>query len=220
MKLFLIISVLLLSACNATTRLTGYVDPDYRENFQAHKILIRTEGLPLEEQKLVEEAFVETLSGYHVEAIKGLDVFPPTRKISHDKTLPIAKAKGADTVLLLYVGARDVQEDFVPPTYHPGTTQSYISGYGNYATVNTYTTSGYTSGGYTISKPLMAVFLTLFDVRNGKIIWEAEGTSGGSGFSDFSDLSVSAIKSGIEELYQDGLIIKRDVTETINSDEL
>ena len=210
MRFITLIALMFLTACNATTKLSGYVDPAYRNNFQAKKIVVTSVGIPLDERKGVEDTFIESLEGYEVEVIRGLDIYPPTRDIPTEQLLPIAKKNGADSLLLFFAGARDVQESYVPPTFHPGSSTSYISGYGNYATVNTYTTPGYTTGGYNISRPSMAVFVTLFDAKNRKTIWEAEGTSGGNAFSEFKDLSISTARTSVTELSNAGLLAKRE----------
>lgn len=202
--------MLLLTACNATTRMSGYVDPDYRGSFQVQKIVVTSLGVPLEEKKNVEEAYISSLTSYNLEIIRGLDLYPPTRDVQKEKLIPLARKAGADSLLLLSVGARDVQQEYVPPTYHPGSSTSYVSGYGNYATVNTYHSPGYTSGGYNISKPSQAVFVTLFDTKKSKVVWEAEGISGGNAFANFNDLSISAVKASIKELEKEGLILKAE----------
>ena len=209
-KFVLLTTLVLLSACNATTRLSGYVDPAYRDNYQAKKIVVTSIGIPLDEKKSVEDTFIESLAGYDVEVIRGLDLYPPTRDIPKSKLLPIAKKQGADSLLVLSAHNRDVEKEYVPPTYHPGTTTSYVSGYGSYATVNTYHTPGYTTGGYDISKPAMTVFVTLFDTKKNNVIWEAEGSSGGNAFAEFKDLSISAARTSVTELSTAGLIAKRE----------
>ena len=209
-NIIILFSLLLLTGCNATTRMSGYVDPDYRGSFLAQKVVVTSLGVPLEEKKNVEEAYISSLTSYNLEIIRGLDLYPPTRDVPKEKLIPLARKAGADSLLLLSVGARDVQQEYVPPTYHPGSSTSYVSGYGNYATVNTYHTPGYTSGGYNISKPSQAVFVTLFDTKKSKVVWEAEGVSGGNAFANFNDLSISAVKASIKELEKEGLVLKKE----------
>lgn len=217
MRTMMLMALMLLTACNATTRLSGYVDPAYRYNFQAKKIVVTSIGIPLEEKKNVEDTFIASLEGYDVEVIRGLDVYPPTRDLSEADLFSKARKKGADSILILSAHNREVHKDYVPPTYHPGTTTSYAnthgSLYGNtysgYTTVNTYTTPGYTTGGYDISKPAMGVQVTLHDAKKRKTIWTAEGRSGGNAFAGFADLSMSAARTSVTELSSAGLIAEK-----------
>lgn len=205
----------LLTACNATTRLSGYVDPNYRDNFTAKTILVAGSGMTIEEQKALEDTFIQSFEKYDVAVLRGLEVFPPTRDYSNKDMVKIARNKGADTILLVNASDRDVSETYVPPTYHPGTSTSYISGYGNYATVNTYTSPGYTSGGYSVSKPGMNVSASLINTKNKETIWTAEGFSAGNAFASFSDLTVSTARTSVTEIANAGLIAEKTASEEV-----
>ena len=209
-KLSILFCLLMLTACNATTRLSGIVDPNYRGNFQTQKMVVMGFGMPIDEQKALENTLEQSLVKYDVTVLRGLEVFPPTRDYSDKDIYKIAKSKGADTLLIVSADGRYVSETYIPPTYHPGTSTSYVSVYGNFATVNTYTTPGYTSGGYSVSKPGMNVSVHLKNTKNKETIWTAEGFSGGNAYASFSDLTVSVAKTAVEELSKEGLIAPKE----------
>ena len=81
-KLSILFCLLMLTACNATTRLSGIVDPNYRGNFQAQKMVVMGFGMPIDEQKALENTLEQSLVKYDVAVLRGLEVFPPTRDYS------------------------------------------------------------------------------------------------------------------------------------------
>jgi len=87
----------LLTAC-AATRLSGVVDPSYRDNFQVNKIIVVGSGMPIDEQKVLEKIFDQSFAKYDVEVLRGLEVFPPTRDSSDQDAFKIARNEGADTI--------------------------------------------------------------------------------------------------------------------------
>lgn len=210
-KLSILFCLLMLTACNTTTNLSCIVDPNYRGNFQAKKMVIIGYGMSLDEQKELQNTLKESLVNYDVAVLRGLDVFSPTRHYSDKDMYEIAKSKGVDTFLIVSVDAREISEQYIPPTYHPGKSTSHVSGYGNYATVDTYTEPGYISGGYSIKKPVMNVSIYLKNTKNKETIWIAEGFSGGNAHASFSDLIVSVAKRTVDELFKEGLIAPKKV---------
>lgn len=198
--------VLFLGSCAATTQMTGFVDPNYRGKFIAQNVVVFGIGLPLDEQKILEETYIQSFAKYDVRVIQGLDLFPPTQDYTKLDFYKIAQQAKADLILIIDTKGRDVTESYVPPTYHPGKTTSTVSGFGNYATVNTQTSPGYTTGGYTVSMPVMRVNVYLKDIKTKNTIWIADGFSGGNGASSFSDLTVSVVKTSVQELAKEGLI--------------
>ncbi len=199
-----------LSAC-VTTKTTGYVDPAYSSGvFQIKKVVVRANGGGLEETDLAETGIVQKLSDLGVEAIRYIDIVPPTRTYSVEEALKIVDDTGADSLLIVSIEDVSTKKSYVPPTYHAGTTHSTINAIGNTAYVNTYSSPGYTTGGYTVSKPTMATSSVLVDMSNGNNIWKADGYSGGNSISSYADLLVSAGKSAITDLQSKGLIGSND----------
>lgn len=223
-KLSILLCLLTFAACNAATDLSGIVDPSYKGNFQTHKMVVMGFGMQIDEQRALENTFEQSLIEYNVAVLRGLEVFPPTRNYSDKDIYEIAKSKGADTLLIVSADGHDISETYIPPTYHPGTSRSYIYGYGNFATVNTYTTPGYISGGYSVSKPRMNVSVHLKNTKNKETIWTAGGFSRGNAFASFSDLAVSIAATTVEELSKEDLIPQKkaleEATEVSSGDSL
>lgn len=205
-NLITLLCLILLTACNATTRMSGFVDPKYKNDFQTNNILVAGIGMSLEEQRALEDSFATAFSPYNVSILSGLEVFPPTRDFSNKDVVKIAKQSGADTILLVSSDDRAIDESYVPPTYHPGTSTSYVSGYGNYATINTYHSPGYTTGGYTLDKPKMSVSAVLINTKNKDKIWTGDGISSGNAFANFTDLINNTAKTTVNELAKESLI--------------
>lgn len=206
-KFATLLCLLALTACNATTRLSGFVDPQYTNNYQAKKMIVMGFGMSIEEQKALEATVAQSFSTFDVQLLSGLNTSPPrTRDFSAEEVYQIATQQGADSLLIITTEGRDVTETYVPQQYHAGSSTSYVTGYGNYATVNTYTSPRYTTGGYNLSKPKMKVSAHLKDTANGATVWTAEGSNSGSALSSFSDLTISVAQTAVKELSTAGLI--------------
>ncbi|WP_273755834.1 hypothetical protein [Bartonella sp. MM73XJBT.G] len=209
MKFSVLLCLLILTACAPITHLNGIVDPNYKGRFQTKKMVIVGVGMSISEQKALEDTFEKSLVKYNVQILRGLELFPPTRNYSYnDKEKIITnKGKGADALLIVSVDNRAISQTYIPPTYHPGTSTSTISGFGSFATIETETTPGYVSGGYNIDKPGISVSVLLINnTKNKEAIWVANGTSNGNAFASFSDLIVNVAETTVEKLAKEGLI--------------
>lgn len=210
MKFFTLLCLLILTACGPITHLNGIVDPNYKGRFQTKKVVIGGVGMSISEQKELEDTFEKSLVKYNVQILRGLELFPPTRKYSYDEKEKIITNKGADALLIVSVDNRAISQTYIPPTYHPGTSTSTISGFGNFATIKTETTPGYVSGGYNISKPAISVSVSLIhNTKNKETIWLAKGYSDGNAFASFSNLIVSVAEKTVEKLAKEGLIVPK-----------
>ncbi|MDB9457581.1 hypothetical protein PN473_04010 [Dolichospermum circinale CS-545/17] len=160
----------------------------------------------MEETFAAEQKFAEKFGLYNIKVIKFTDLSPPTRKYTLEQDVRLLKKSGADSIFTVYIAGRDYIESYVPLTYHAGETTSYVRKIGNMTYVNTHTTPGYTTGGYSTSKPIMAIFSSLIDLRNGSNIWQAEGRSSGGEFISHLDLLLDAGDSAIEDIKNKGLL--------------
>jgi hypothetical protein len=199
-----VILALALAGCVSTTT-TGFVDPQYR-SYKVSSVVVRAKGATMEEAFAAEQKFAEKFDAHNIKVIKFTDLAPPTRNYTVEQEARLLKKSGADSIFTVYVAGRDSIERYVPPTYHAGQTTSYVNKIGNIAYVSTYTTPGYTTGGYSTSKPIMAIFSSLIDLRNGNNIWQAEGRSSGGESSSYLDLLLDAGDSAIEDIINKGLI--------------
>ncbi len=207
MKFSVLLCLLILTACGPITHLNGIVDPNYKGRFQTKKMVILGFGMSISEQKALEDTFEKSLVKYNVQILRELELFPPTRNYSYKEKGKIITNKGADALLIVSVDNRAISQTYIPPTYHPGTSTSTISGFGNFATIKTETTPGYVSGGYNIDKPGISVSVLLINnTKNKEAIWVANGTSDGNAFASFSDLIVDVAETTVEKLAKEGLI--------------
>jgi len=197
----LLVATFILSGC-VTTKTTGYVDPKYRDSgYTVSKVVVRIGNATMEETQIAEQTLVEKFNDYGVDAIKYTDIVPLTRSYSDKKKRRLIKNTGADVVFIMTLSKSKV-DDYVPQTYHPGTTASRV----NYGYVTTHTTPGYTTGGYSTSSPTMFTVATLSSIRNGEQIWKAEGQSSGIEISSYADLLVNAGVDAIDDMKEKGLL--------------
>ncbi len=214
MKFLAPLFLIILSAC-VTTKTTGYLDPAYRDSsYTVNKVVVKATSDSMEESMLAETELVNKFSSLGVEAIKYTDIIPPTRNYETAEVMKLVKKTGADSMFIASTNGKSTIESYVPPTYHAGSSTSYISGFGNYATVNTYHQPSYTTGGYSISTPTMTTSSYLFDLKNGNTIWQAEGSAGGNAFSNYSELLISSGKDAISDLVEKGLIVSETPVQT------
>lgn len=206
--LLTLLTSLFLFGCIATTELTGVVDPAYRDNFKTNSMLILGFGMSIDEQKALEDTFVQAIEKYNVKVHKGLDIFPPTRDNSNKNIYKEARSNNIETIMLISSLDKETSETYVPPIYHPGRITSHVSRHGSHATVNTYQSSGYVTGGYSVSKPLMGVTATLYKADNKDIIWTADGLSKGNTQASFPDLAASAARASVTKMSEAGIIVR------------
>ncbi len=76
MKLLLLFSFMLLSAC-ATTNITGFTDPDYKTKTYKSLVVV-TPNLNLEYSSLLQGKVCDAMHAVNVACRRGLDIFPPT----------------------------------------------------------------------------------------------------------------------------------------------
>ncbi|WP_332065394.1 hypothetical protein [Bartonella sp. CB189] len=208
--------LLVLTAC-ASTKLSGIIDPKYRNNFQIKKMIVFGYDMSIKEQKLLKNALVQSLAGYDIQLYSGLDVFPIlNRDYSSTKEIyKVARRIGADTILIVNPYHRDVEKMYIPGHYVPASIHSQATGYVDitntyHVTANSYATPGYMTPGSNLSMPIMNIRAYLKNTQNGETIWFAEGISEGSEFSSFSDLIIDTAKKVAKTLFRDGLISKKD----------
>ncbi len=205
MKFLYLFFIFVLSGC-ANTKITGFIDPAYESNYEIDNVIVLSDGFSLEEQQSLENTFVEKFSMHNISTLRGLNVFPPTRKVETDKILDKLKSLNVDAVLYLTLKGKDISTTYIPPTFYPGTSTSYISTFGNTAAIRTYTSPGFTTGGYSIENPIISVDMILFDVKKENAIWRGEGVSDGNGLTSFSDLVSSIATSTVDEFANLGIV--------------
>lgn len=210
--LFLITTGFAVAAC-ARTEMTSYVDPSYRSGTKFSSVIVVGVNMSLEEKQVAENAAAGAFRQHGAMALRGVDVIPPTRNYTDEQISQLLIETGAESILILGAGARDIAQSYVPPTYVPGSTYGTATTTGNYygntysgrTTFNVYQTPGYTVGGYTVSKPVATYSAALLDMRNGSVVWQADASSKGNAFADYGDLATSMAQEAVKQLAAEGL---------------
>ncbi len=191
-KAALIIATLLLSGCASST-LTSYIDPDFR-NKHYKSLVIEYLSSDLDRKQYVENEIARLLKEKGIKTFKGIQLFPPTRKFSHEEAAKIIVGTGADGYVTITLTNAYTSSSYVPPTYT--TTPNYYGG--------STTTS---SGGYSVIKPREEFKVEITDIYSGKISYKASGKTKGN-IDATDEIMADALVAGlIEKLIEDRLII-------------
>ncbi len=202
-KLLLLGFCAVLAGC-ASTDMTGFVDPQYK-NYHASHVVVRVKGAKLDNMFKAEQAFAKQLTAHHIKVTKFTDVIPPTRSHPSSQETYLLRKTGADSLLTIQITGKDSVETYIPPTFHPGQTTTQINQIGNMAYATTYTSPGYTTGGYAVSSSVLNTISTLVDLKNGREIWRGEGSSSGDEISSIN-LLLSAGEAAIDDLSAKAII--------------
>ena len=202
-KLLLLGFCVALAGC-ASTDMTGFVDPQYK-NYHASHVVVRVKGAKLDNTFSAEKEFAEQLAAHHIKVTKFSDLIPPTRSYSPSQETALLRKTGADSLLTLEIRGKDTRESYIPPTFHPGQTTTQVNQIGNMAYATTYTSPGYTTGGYAVSSSVLNTISTLVDLKNSREIWRGEGSSSGDEISSIS-LLLSAGEAAIDDLSAKAII--------------
>ncbi len=198
----------ILAGC-ADTNVTSVSNLSVRQDQPFKRLLISATKMPLDEALAVEKALAKKLNASGTFAIRKMAVLPPTEKYTNAQVAKVMRSYNLDGILIISLGNKSTQVNYVPPTYHPGTSTGTVKFIGNTAYVNTSTTPGYTTGGYSISKPQALYSASLYDYRSGKRVWLATGKSRGNAFADYKDLGASMATETVDKLISDRAIVKR-----------
>lgn len=202
-KLLLLGFCAVLAGC-ASTDMTGFVDPQYK-NYHASHVVVRVKGAKLDNTFSAEKEFAEQLAAHHIKVTKFSDLIPPTRSYSPSQETALLRKAGADSLLTVEITGKDTRESYIPPTFHPGQTTTQVNQIGNMAYATTYTSPGYTTGGYAVSSSVLNTLSTLIDLKNGREIWRGEGSSSGDEISSIN-LLLSAGEAAIDDLSAKAII--------------
>ncbi len=204
-KLLLLGFCVALAGC-ASTDMTGFVDPQYK-NYHASHVVVRVKGAKLDNTFSAEQEFAKQLTAHHIKVTKFSDLIPPTRSYSPSQETALLRKTGADSLLTVEITGKDTRESYIPPTFHPGPTTTQVNQIGNMAYATTYTSPGYTTGGYAVSSSVLNTISTLVDLKNGREIWRGEGSSSGDEV-DHLNLLLSAGEAAIDDLSEKGILPK------------
>jgi len=174
MKRSLLLAVVLISAC-ATTNITGFTDPDYR-NKSYKSLVVVTPNLNLEYSSLLQGKVCKALEAQKVSCARGLDLFPPTRTFDTSEIVQILAENKIDGYLLL--------------SYGGSSTQSQQIGTLSYGSASVF---GNTVSAYGSSTPVMSFSrrdgysAVLIDTQSYNKAWIGGATTHAQGLANITD---------------------------------
>lgn len=190
----------------ATSTVTGYRDPDFK---QYDSVAVLAYGMSGEMAQLVENAACEAVAPTRCQ--RAQELLPPTREWSKEQSKAKLAAAGVGAILLIG-GATDNSNSGVAGfTTLPGssTTSGNVSAYGNTAYYNQTTT---TNPGITLpiyyANRAAASNIVLVDVEQDRSVYVGQVATKGQGMANTGDgtFARSAAKKLAAELRAKGLI--------------
>ncbi|MFN0157684.1 MAG: hypothetical protein ACKVRP_06375 [Bacteroidota bacterium] len=209
-QMITILSLLSTTFCGgcASTRMTSFTDPDYRQT-TFKRILVLANTSDLERRLHFESTMVEVLLDAGVVAIEGFKLFPPTRNLTPERKVELLIQDSIDSYLSISVGESGMEQVYIPPTGSTTTTKGKASVTGNKLEYRGKSTTTI-EGGYNFSKPWAAFDVELVDVSTGNTAWVASAFTGGNAFANFSTVINSFCDQTIDQLANDKLIKTRE----------
>ena len=166
--------IVLLAGC-ATTKITGFTDPDYKSKVYS-KVVVVTPNLNLEYSALLQGKICKAIEAKKALCLRGLDVFPPTRSHSTEDIVRVLGENKIDGYLLL--------------TYGGGATQSQQIGTMSYGSASVF---GNTVSAYGSSTPVMSFSrsdgygVVLIDTQSYNKAWVGGATTQAQGLANITD---------------------------------
>ena len=195
----------ILSGC-ASTNITSFTDPDYRATHFS-RILVVANVADLEWRNRIESRLVQELTKQGAFAIKGIELFPPTRDLDDEEKINRLLHNRIDSYITIDVGETGTQEVYIPQTSSTTKTTGSVNVTGSSATYREKSRTT-TSGGYTVSKPWAKFTTKLFDVSSGVNAWVATAFTGGNAYANFNTVVNSFCDKIVQQLLRDGLVVK------------
>jgi hypothetical protein len=181
-----------------STDFESFTDPDFI-GYRPMKVVIVVASGDIELVRGIESRLTDALADRGVEAVSGMDLFPPTRPIeSYDLFGTIAQ-QGIDSAIIVTPGDSSSQvQAFGSSSY------STVNAYGNQATVSTTTTPMILAS----SKAAFTVVLSALgkDRDSTRVAWYAQVSTKASGtlFVGAKGDAKGAVKAIIQGLTEDG----------------
>lgn len=163
--LFLLVAVILFTACLATKVISTWKDPSYQGS--PKKILVYAVLKSPMLRRIMEDEFVAHFKYRGINAVPGYGVFPGEELVTKEVLKEKLKAEGFDTLLLSRVTGTRTEATFAP-NYQPAYYGSYQGYYSN----------GYSeaySSRYMVEDSYATTETSLFDVASEKMIWSGAG---------------------------------------------
>ncbi|MFP4527788.1 MAG: hypothetical protein ACLFQX_04495 [Candidatus Kapaibacterium sp.] len=200
--------VVILAGC-ASTETTSFRDPEFIGK-QYDKICVYADITDLKYRLLIENEMVKEFREAGVNAVRGYDLFPPTREWSDDDIHRALVDKSIEGYLLIAWTDRNVEQVYKPGDLVTETKKVKDKDKkGKEVTKEKSVT--YQTPGHTENKYYSAFETKLIDVKTSKVAWIAtsQSESGESFSGDFRPIIDSYSDDIVETLGKDGLIRKK-----------
>ena len=206
----ILIFLLLISGC-AQTRMTAFLDPDFRSQ-SYRRLLIAPSYKHLDQRNYAECRFTRAFAETNTQALPSLQILLPTREYSDEEFFDLLHRHHIDAVLLIRVTEIYEELRYLPETYS-APTHGYLSA-GLFARPRRLHTPEYypplPTGGYYLKSPRVRHEIILYDVASKRPAWIADALTAGDMYSQFKTLIKSLVESTLENLTRNGLIRKLD----------
>jgi len=197
-KSLIILSAALLFSC-AWTDVTSIKDPNYSQ-IQFNNVLVVAAFSDIEYRQKTELAFKKQLEKQGVNAVRSIDMFPPTREVSNTELIDTVKENNIQCVLIIAFSDYWTSESYIPP-YSTTSGSASIIGNSIY-----YSQTTQTYGGYHFSKPRINFELRLYDTQTGTTAWIAKTHTKGNAYANFNTLINSLASKSVKTLSEEDLI--------------
>lgn len=205
-KLFFVLSIcilFLLAGCSQT-KVTSFVDPDFKDKkYMKLIIFAATDNLALRSkfEKIVINQFNERnqYKQYSVFAVSSLDLFPPTREIKPEEVQAVFEANQIDGILQIEVKGSQMKTDVIQ---FPSQTNSRSTIIGN----DIYTNSTTYSSDIKSTTTSTSYDIKIIDVETGKTAWMATANTSSTDAISANEPLKSFAKGIIDKLEADNML--------------
>lgn len=197
---------LIVAACAPliTTSGSSATDPAYRGG--VFRTLAVEAEAGLQEREAIERSAITALQQSGVAARASLDIIPPTREYGQAGRRRAMIATGAQGLLVITPGRKQVIEDYIPPSYFPR-----YGGYGHYHPHDRFGDrfgfgAGFYEPGTILRQPQANYAASIYALPGFERVWTAELTTRGTYDMDFNTLGARFAEGLVARLVQDGMI--------------
>jgi len=200
---FLIVSLLpFFFSCAASTNLTGFKNPDFKE--KVTKILVYSLAKDLSLRQNIEQEVTNAFTQQNKKAFPSINLFSPVKSYTKEEIMNTIEREKFDAVLVLSVTDTETSETYIPPSQSTKTDGkgTVIGDYLYYKS----TTKTETTGGFYVKKPIVYFESTLFYIPNDILIWKANSKTKGNAFANERDLAFSLGENILDDLISQKII--------------
>ncbi|MCD0489865.1 hypothetical protein LPB86_16595 [Pedobacter sp. MC2016-14] len=211
---FSVLTVLILSACSPSTRITGsWVDPKTSGQITSSKTLfVASLTSNIEARTKLENSLAEKAVQRNLKVLKSIDFFSPEfyqKKPTKEQLLSKIQQTGADVILTMSMLRKESDKRYVPGAgpYMPFRNFGWYGGF--YSYYNFWAPTFYDPGYYVVDKTYF-METNLYDTKTEKLIWSAQSETINPG--SLNNFVQEYPKILLEQLAKDGLLQNTNVT--------